>query len=384
MNLTSIKKALFTLFFLCLISLNTIAQKPTVAFDYEKENFNENQPLPAETYFVITSPISVQVMAVEVILYRGKDVERKKTLFNAVWKRREGDQNQVFYLPINYKLRGSDEYDFVINYYRKVTAEEKIELSTSLNNLLRIYVDQAFNQDSKKIQLIKNTQQTVEEMNSIVSSALKRYQSTIGYKFQGFSDLVKAKIEQIEGQRMKKGEGDERELQRKKILAELVELLQLETSFVLNSSWTIIGDTKTVNSYPVEKTRNVLTLQIGYGGTYFNGNVDDLDYDTAPHIGLVLPLGNAAFASKFWSRSALVTGISLSNFRNQDDEEVTGPLFGRPIYAGYGYRIFRFVRLNAGVSLLEDNGGAGGQSRVYARPFVGISADIRLWLDLAK
>jgi hypothetical protein len=112
--------SVFALFF----SMDLMAQKPTVSFDYAKENFNENQPLPAEVYFTLTSPISKQVMAVGVDIYRGKDSKKSNPLYSGLWKRNNGNLTEVFYLPVNYKLRGSDEYDFVLNYYRKVTDSE--------------------------------------------------------------------------------------------------------------------------------------------------------------------------------------------------------------------------------------------------------------------
>lgn len=381
------RETLMNVFFtinLCLfVTVTCFAQKPTVAYDYEKEHFNENQPLPAETYFVLTSPISIQVKTVELNIYRAKDANREKPLFTSTWKRRAGDQQQVFYLPVNYKLRGNNEYDFVISYYRGMSTEEKTSLSNAVNELLVTYVDQAFKRGEKKVQLIKNTQQTIDDLNSIVNTALVRYRNLSGYQFNGFSDLVKTKIEQIESIKVKKVDSLNRGTHRETMLAELVKLLKMETSFVNATDWVVIGDTKAIENYPTEKTRNVMTLQIGYGATYLDGGVDDLSYDTAPQLGLVLPLGNAAFASQFWSRSSIVAGFYLANFENADGFEVTGPVFGRPLYAGLGYNVFRFVRFNAGMSILENNG-ANLSNKVYVRPFIGVSADIKLWIDLAK
>lgn len=389
MNTVWIKRAILLVSLLLMIVVRCVSQKPTVSFDYDKEHFNENQPLPAETYFVLSSPISVQVKAMEVLLYRGKDKDKDNPLFTTFWKRRAGDQNQVFYLPVNYKLRGGSEYDIHINYYRSVNLQEKKSMSESLHKLLFAYTDQAFDKGAKKIQLIKNTQQTIDDLNSIVKTALIRYKNIESYEFNGFSDLIKTKIEQIEDLKAKKSENGERDNHREKVLAELVDLLKMETAFVLNSDWVVIGDTKKIDSYPTEKTKNILTFQVGYGGTYLDGGVDDLSYGSAPQIGMVFPLGKAAFSSRFWSQSSIVAGFYLNNFENADGTKVTGPIVGRPLYAGLGYNVFRFVRFNAGISILEDQGTNNGsitglENRVFVRPFVGLTADIKLWIDLAK
>jgi len=374
---------------LLLMAVSSWAQKPTVSFDYAKENFNENQPLPAETYFMVTSPISKQVMGVGIQIHRGKESGKKAALYEGFWKRAGGNADEVFYLPVNYKLRGNDEYDFTIQYYRKVTEKEQVEVAKILYQLIDAYIDQAFD-GGKKLELLKNTQQTIDDLNSVVNTALSRYKNLSGLEFAGFSDLVKTKVGQMEGIKFNKKDSLGYEMQRTETLAELSKLIQLETSFVNTSDWVVVADSKTIDNYPVERTQNILTLQVGYGGTYLDGKVDDLSYAAAPKAGFVFPLGNAAFASRFWSKSAIVAGVYLTDFEDADNNKISGPIFKRPIYAGLGYNVFRFVRVNAGVSVLEGattagSGGVSGlDSRVFVRPFVSITADLRLWIDLAK
>ncbi len=254
--------------FALLLSMNLMAQKPTVSFDYAKENFNENQPLPAEVYFTITSPISKQVMAVGVDIYRGKDLKKDDPLYSGLWKRNNGNMAEVFYLPINYKLRGNDEYDFVLNYFRKVTETEQAQVSKRLYQLLQTYTDQAF-EKGKRVELIKNTSQTIEDYNEVVNTALKRYKNASGITFPGFSDLVKNKIERLEDVKFSKKDTLSYNQQRKEALQELNEILKLEVAFIESADWLTIADTKNIDNYPVEKTRNILTVQVGYGWHVF-------------------------------------------------------------------------------------------------------------------
>jgi hypothetical protein len=78
----------------------------------------------------------------------------------------------------------------------------------------------------------------------------------------------------------------------------------------------------------------------------------------------------------------------LNNFEREDGSELSGPLFGRPYFVGLGYRLFRFVRLNAGMTLLEErtpNAGGGLEVEgIQLQPFVGLSAEINISLGLKE
>jgi hypothetical protein len=52
-----------------------------------------------------------------------------------------------------------------------------------------------------------------------------------------------------------------------------------------------------------------------------------------------------------------------------------------------GYKVFRFIRLNAGAVVLEEkssNDNFVNTERIKIRPFVGISAELNFWADFAK
>jgi hypothetical protein len=239
------------------------------------------------------------------------------------------------------------------------------------------------------VDLIKNTSQTIEDYNGVLNSALARYKNASGATFLGFSDLVKGKIERLEDVKFSKKDTLSYNQQRDKALQELNEILKLEVAFVESSDWLTIADSKKIDNYPVEKTRNILTVQIGYGGTYLDGDIDNFSYGAAPKIGLVFALGNSAFTSRFWSKTAIVAGVYLEDFEDEFDNKISEPVVKKPIYAGLGYNVFRSVRLNAGISVLEATQTVGGnlstlENRVYVRPFISLTVDINLWIDLAK
>jgi hypothetical protein len=68
------------------------------------------------------------------------------------------------------------------------------------------------------------------------------------------------------------------------------------------------------------------------------------------------------------------------SFTDQNGQSYTGPIFQYPIYAALGYRAFRFLRINAGATALENS----SDNSIGFYPFVGVSAELNLSLSLAK
>lgn len=373
-------RSLLLVAILCLLSTTAFAQKPSVFFDYEKGHFNENQPMPAESYFMLNSAVSAQVKGVVFRIHRDKPSKNDEALYEAFWKRPTGDASEVLSLPVNYRLRGGSEYDFEILYFREVTPTELLTLNNSLSSVLKQYLTQSLTPKSKSDRLAQNAQQAYEDLNDLLQRSLKMYRSYTDTGYPHFSDLVKNRLKQAYKQNFKKAEVAEKT---SAAVNDIADMLLSEADYFLQGGLMIVADKKVIDNYPVEKVMNILTLQIGYAATHFDGDIEKLEYGTGMQLGLVLPLGRKAFSSAFLSNSSIVAGFYLQDFEH-NGETISGPIFGRPLYAGLGYNIFRFARINAGVSVLEDTQTANTNSRVYVRPFIGISADIKLWFDLAK
>ncbi len=169
---------------------------------------------------------------------------------------------------------------------------------------------------------------------------------------------------------------------------ELKLIVQNEASYLFNTGLSILADSKYVDNYPVENTKTILTIHGGYGGVYLGGGTENLSYGSGFRAGLTFPLGKKAYVSKFWSNSAIITGFYFNNFETDNDVEVSGPIFKRPTYLGLGYKVFNFIRISAGATFLENQDTAGGLdnlgNKVFIRPFIGIQADLNLWMELAR
>lgn len=384
----------FTLFLLlAMASLPAFAQYEAVVFNYEKSLFNNGKPLPAETYFELQGDISGQVTMVEVNIFSEHGFPDKQPIYTTLWKRPFNNQTQRFQLPINYNLRSGEEYDLTIGYFRKASPAEKNALRQELFASLDAYIDQNINYDRKRIRLIKDDARMVEDMNTLVRTSLGYYRNPLNTDFPGFSDLVEDQIEQVEESKQSRFLGRKasmaENLAQKEVLVQALKTrVHSEVSYIFNTELHVLADRKVVDDYRTEDLQGYFTLHGGYGGAYLESDDNNNSFGRGFMAGITLPLAKKEFSSPFWSRTSIMAGVYFNNFDVSDEAVATGPLLGRPYYLGAGFKFYRFLRISAGATLLEnqlrDNVKADINDKIYVRPFVSLTADINLFIGLAK
>ena len=379
----------FTLlsFLLCTTLLGW-AQKPTITFNYERSSFNMDQPLPAEQYFFVSGDIREAVSMVEIVIKPGKQ-NRDYVLYQTSWKRSFNDNKQSFLIPVNYNLRGGTEYDITLNYYRQVTDQELRNLQEALYSELDTYIDQSLVLSRRRIRLVKSVSSMVSDMNSIVRAALTYYRNNNNIRFEGFSSIIQDKLKITTNNPLRKDRRNEEE--REKQVRELKSMVQAEVANLLNTGFSILANSRFVDDYPTQRAQNMLTLHVGYGGVFFNDKIENLNTGSGGMAGITLPLGKRAFAPRLMSNSAFILGVYFQDFDNDNGVKATSPIFGRPVYAGFGYKVYEFIRISAGVTFLENRADTNNNvtlsdldDNLYLRPFIGVTADINFWASFAK
>ena len=376
------KILLFT--FACLaISFSSFGQYETLVLNYEKSCFGENEPLPSQKNFIITGVANNNIPFVEVNIYSSKGIENSQPIYSTFWKRDLNSKSLNFNVPINFKLREGKEYDVLIRYFRQTTTPERDSLQRSMHRILDAYVDQAFKISDKELGLVNSSRQTLNDLNKIVVTGLANYRTRTAIQFTSFSDIVKLKLKQLDDLKLSKG-SDENEKKsrlsyRTQMLNELKAILKTEANQYLTPDLSIMVDDKYINDYPTEKLPNYLPINVGYGGAILNSDFNNFNYAAAPYVGLSIPFGKEG-GSAFWSKSSLSVGAFVSNMTDQNNVEYTGPIFKIPVYASLGYRAYRFVRINAGATFLENT----TNNNLSIMPFVGISAEFNVSINLAK
>lgn len=372
------------------------AQYKAVYFDYEKMIFGENQPLPAEAHLMLQGDVNQNIELVEIDVFEHAGKEKRLPLYTSVWKRSKDIAKNRFMLPINYKLKGSSEYDLNIKYYTPITVEELKYLDKALHQHLYMYLEQILGLHKNSISLDQNDRQIMRSLNKIVHKGLEMYRNRTDTEFEGFSDLVHYKLKQISTTKLSKGKllfqkETKEEAQadyRKKLIDELKSMISSELDQYLNLEWFKQIDNKYIDNYSTEKTKRTVAIQVGFGGAYLSSSGNSVAIGASPFVGLAFPLSKRASKGKFLNNLSVNFGFFLMDFTGANNTIVSGPIFKRPTYIGLSYKLFRFIHFNAGVTFLEDANTAGQfngiEKNVYFRPYIGISAQVDLWMDFSK
>ncbi len=389
------KNLILTAIFIATIFSTTFAQFTTVSYDFERNWFNEGQALPAEKSMIFKGMMPAGTEMVELSILS----EKKQTeLYKATWQKTSSEELNLI---IPFMLRSSDKYDVRFDLFRAVTNAEKENLKNSMINTLDTYVD--INTEGEKgIKLANGTKKTAKQMNSIVEAAMTEYRTGKNGQAFEFSELLNMKLEQLENADLDKNytKGDST-ITRKTVRTEtrgafvtsLKAQINEEINQMLNTDLYVLTTTRLVDNYNTESKQNSIAINAGYGGVYLSGNWDDFTYGSSPYLGLSFPLGNSVLGSKFLSNSSVTMGVFLNNFEDSFGNEVTGLIVNRPLYAGLDYKLFKFIRLNAGATFLEGQTLATNPQdlempivtkNVIVRPYVGLSARIDLSIGLGK
>ncbi|MCB0587038.1 MAG: hypothetical protein KDD06_17180 [Phaeodactylibacter sp.] len=388
------KIVFFTLFLAISFSWIAHGQYATVNFDYEKARFGENQPLPAETPIVFTGPIEANIDIVEVRIFAPKGKDNRAPLAVADWKRpRDKNGATNFNVLTNYKLRASKKYDIEVTYFRPATDKERQALISRLTQSIDTYLDSQMGNNSNRISFQKSAKKILRDMNQLASSVLSEYRRRSDEPFPPFSELVKMKTEQIESVNLNKagaktdGSTPAKAGQRQKLIEELRALAAMEIEAMAGPNLLIFADSRYVEDYQTEDKAGYFAVNAGYGGVYLGGNLENLDYGTAPYLGLSFPLSTSTIAPRFLRNASITMGVFTRNFDGENNKEISGPLIGRPFYLGLDYKLFQFVRFNAGGAILEEpetTGVEDSNKRIFLQPFIGLSAKVNLSLSLDK
>lgn len=381
---------------LLLTAFTTLAQYKAVTFDYEKVVFGENQPLPAESHIMLQGQVNPNIDIVEIDILDRKGKEKRLPLYTNQWKRANGSTNKIFMLPINFRLKSSTEYDFKIKYYSAINEVERTALDSILNNYLMLYLEQAIVVKRNSLSLEQNERQIMRSLNKIVYKGLALYRNRTSIPFDGFSDLILLKLKQIKTASLSKGKAlfqdkensDAKVAYRDKLLNELRTMVGSELNQFLNLDWFKLVDSKYIDNYSTEKGKRTIAIQAGFGGAYLSGTTQNLSIGASPFAGFAFPLSQRPSHGKFLNNLSVTFGLFILDFKGANNTVVSGPIFKRPTYIGASYKLFRFIHLNVGATFLEAASTAGQLSgierRVFVRPFIGVSAQIDLWLDFSK
>ena len=372
-------------------------QYGAVNFDLDKNYFNEGQPLTAEKPLMFNGLVPKGIDIIEISIFPAKAKNEKNLLYLASWKDFDNDTNTSFSIAVNYPLRASEKYDFRLDYYQRIDAAKQEELHYRIVSLAIQYLEANINIKGKTISLANSKKKIMADLDQIVETVLDDYRAQDGIGFDGFSQTIHYKLEQIENATFGKMPKDstavraksEREMTVADKIADLEKAITSQIRKVTHKSWSKLTMSRYIDDYETEPRKGSFSINVGYGGVYLEGSLNELSYDAAPYMGLSFPLSNSTLAPKFMRNSSVTMGVFLQNMEDKHGNRISGVLVGRPLYLGLDYKIFEFVRFNAGAAFLEKtvnspNGGDSLNQSILIRPFIGLSARIDLSIGFGK
>ncbi len=376
--------------------MQAIAQRyETVVHDPERNWFNEGNPLPAEKPLILTGEIQPTVRLVRLQIAQEADFRRQ--VLERTWTRKPGNNAAQFQMPISFHLRSGKQYSFRLSYYATAQAEEVNYLRKQLKATLGAYLEGTAEVSRNRLQLMLNNRVMVREMDRIVEDACALFRTSDGETWPGFSEMIADRLQAIHKKKAKRSEIDSKEdMQRQRIavlerhMERIIELVNAEVDYFFNREWIKRIDQITIPDYPVENSRKLLAVNAGYGATGLGTANNSLQYGSSFFAGISFPLTHHTNAPKLLQNSSFSTGVMFSDQEDDLGNIYRGPIIKTPIYAALGYKVFQFVRVNVGATVLEKQG-AGGQSNpgvsernFTIQPFVGLSAELLLWIGTSR
>lgn len=362
----------------------------TISLDLIQNKINGGKPLPSEEKFYIRGAIPDQVEMVKVTIYPSRKSEKAGLTY--YWTPPFGYKKLDYQILIEDELRSNEDYHMDFGFYQKAGVNEVKELRDLIATNISTYLNTITTVKKGGIHFEDSDEQILTNMGVIVDRGAYYFETPNAVRFPGFSDLTRDKLEQRKRLKMGKAkfnatgvaEGDNaRAVYARQYLDELLAIATAEIDQYLTTNMLVRVGEKSFQNYPSEKKPNSLLLNAGYGAISLSKNLPQQEFVYSPYIGFSFPLGNRTF-TKFMSNVSLSAGAFVSgNIENSFGEEISGPLLDRPVYVGLGYNFFRYFRLNAGGAFLTTNRLDGSKVQSF-HPFVGVSAEFRLWLGLGN
>lgn len=349
------------------------AQYAKVPLDFDRSYLGENELLPAEQNLLFTGAIPTYIDQVEIRIYHSKGKADKAPLHTAQWKRPLENQDATYSLPVNFKLRSGNQYDLEVLYFQRISNAERDALIARLYDEATLFLD---SQRSPKGEWDKRSEKLLRRLNELIDRELSIYRPAVPVVDQQLSPTLAMYMEKME-------EYKKDSITNTRQAVELQSLLSSELEMRVPEKLSKAVDRRYFDDTPTEESKKGLSVNVGYGGVFIDGDLDDdLQYDTAPYAGLSFPLGNSAFAPKFLSNTYLGFGVLLNELENAEGQTLSGPIVDRPIYASLDFKLFQFVYLSAGATLLEQE--INNKSNLLIRPFLGISGKVNLAISLER
>lgn len=376
------------LFFSCLN-----AQERIVKVDFESGSFYNNPKIPFDEPFVIMGETGRDIEFVKVnIFYEGKGF----VLHSFVWNRIENNTSGTFNIVVPPILRSNTKYDFEVVSYKLLVKSQKEDLLKDVEERIRFLLINNMYFDGKNVIINKPTD-VYNNLSQLITESLKHYESKNLIPIQAPSTLVREELKKQSDFRFsrffKRASRIERDDIANKLITEKVEyllrLISSELAPFVNSQ--LVQHHRQANIRNVETDNEPFTLPVNIGMyawdkaiSISNASVHNINF--TPGAGLTIPFNNKSrliSRTRMFDSFGFSAGVLFQPVVDSNGNEFVTPGVNLPLYTGLGFRVFKVVRLNAGVLILGEKGNQDFNN-LSVLPTAGLALEFNLWMGIKK
>lgn len=383
-----------TLAVMLVIGINPASsQERLVKVDFESGSFINNPVIPFDQPFIIQGDAGRDIEYVEVIIYNDNS---KNPLHYFSWNRIQDNNTSTFSVVIPGILKSGSKYDFKITTYKRMSVLQKQNLAEALSERIIFLLKNNYHFDGKNIN-ISNPNSVYSDLKVLIDDALIYQRSKNSITYASPSKLVLEELKNQSDFRFNKFLRSSVNFERDSVANRMVslrvkdvnDLIISELNPFLNSD--LVQHHRTVLVRAVSTDREQFSLPVNIGMyawdkslTLNNASVHNVNF--TPGAGVTIPFSNKsrlASRSRLFDSFGYSIGLLFESVSDADGTEYVTPGVNLPVYTGLGFRLFKVVRLNAGVLILGEKG-TEDFSNLSVLPTAGLSLELNIWLGVKK
>lgn len=372
---------------------SSFAQERVVKIDFQAGLFVNNPKIPFDEPFLLQGELGKDVEFVKVnIYYADKDY----VLHSFEWNRIETNQSQTFNIVVPAILKSNSKYDFDVITYKLISKSQKDTLLKTIEERIRFLLMNNIYFDGKNV-VINKPKDVFDKIDRLIKESLVHFESKNLIPIQAPSALVLEELKKQSDFKFSKLFKRKNHLEidsvANKLISDkvehLVSLISSEIDPFINSQ--LVQHYRMVEIKSVKTDKEPFSLPINLGMYAWDktakvNNTSTHNINFTPGIGLTIPFSNK---SKLTSRKVMFDsfgwsiGVLFKPVVDANGVEFITPGVNLPIYTGLGFRLFKVVRLNAGILVLGEKG-VSGFNDLSVIPTIGLALELNLWMGVKK
>tara|TARA_R110002050_G_scaffold286088_1_gene436126 strand:+ start:81869 stop:83029 length:1161 start_codon:yes stop_codon:yes gene_type:complete len=369
------------------------AQERVVYVDFESSSFKNSPTIPYNKPFAVEGQVYRDVEYVEVVMFHQNG---DTPLHSFIWNRDDKNPTETFNLVIPGILTSNSKYDFKIVTYKRLSPSEKKALTKVIENRVHFYLSNILTFNGTSVE-ISNPNKSYNKLIDLVRETLKYERSKNNLGDISPSTLVLAEMKNYENFKFKKLLKKTKSLEKDKIANQLIEkklnslteLIMAELYPFLSSDLVRQHNLVEIKSVATDKERFSIPINAGMYAWSKETNINNAtvnNIDFTPGVGITIPFASKSSLlsnSKSLDSFGFSLGVLVNPVKDASGLEFITPGVNLPVYTALGLRMFKVVRLNAGVLLLADKG-MQNFSGMTIIPTVGLALELNLWMGIKK